>query len=72
VAAYIKRADRRPQGWDLPVHNTIHSTIHNLVHTDGDGVHTLHPVASHGVQTRPHGVQTTTSRGCKACTRTVP
>jgi hypothetical protein len=65
VAAYVKRPDRRPQGWDLPVHNTIHSTIHNVVHTDGDGVHSLHPVTSHGVQTRPHGVQTTTSRGAR-------
>jgi Helix-turn-helix domain len=65
IAAYIKRADRRPKGWDLPIHNTIHSTIHNVVHSDGGGVHTVHPAASHGVQTRPHGVQTTTSRGAR-------
>lgn len=57
VAAYVKRADRRPQGWDLPVHSTIHN--------GGDGVHILHPAASHGVQTRLDGVQTTTSRGAK-------
>ena len=53
VAAYVKRADRRPQGWDLPVHSTIHS----VVHSDGDGVHVLHPVRLHGVQTQAHGVQ---------------
>ena len=61
VAAYVKRADRRPQGWDLPVHSTIHS----LIHTVGDGVYILHPAGAHGVQTQAHGVQTTTSRGAR-------
>ena len=48
VAAYVKRADRRPKGWDLAIHS---------------GEQTLHPADQHGVQTRPDGVQTTTSRG---------
>jgi hypothetical protein len=61
VAAYIKRADRRPKGWDLP----IHSTIHKVVHSGEHGVQPLRPVEGHGVQTRRHGVQTTTSRGAR-------
>lgn len=61
VAAYVKRADRRPKGWDLPIHNTIHRVIHN-----GDyGVQSVHPVSAHEVQTQPHRVQTTTSRGAQ-------
>jgi hypothetical protein len=59
IAAYLKRADRRPKGWDLVIHNAIHRVIHN----EGDGVHTVHLAGPHGVQTQPHGVQTTTSRG---------
>ncbi|MFD1049858.1 helix-turn-helix domain-containing protein, partial [Kibdelosporangium lantanae] len=59
VAAYVKRADRRPNGWDLVIHNPIHSSVHNPV----GGVQTLHPVGTHGVQTCRHGVQTTTPRG---------
>jgi hypothetical protein len=61
IAAYIKRADRRPKGWDLP----IHSSVHKVVHSSGGGVHSLHPVGADGVQTRPHGVQTTTQRGAR-------
>ena len=55
VAAYVKRADRRPKGWDL--------VIHRIIHNAENGAQAVHPVAQHGVQTRPHGVQTTTSRG---------
>lgn len=59
VAAYVKRADRRPQGWDL----AIHSTIHNPVHNQAREVQPLHPANAHGVQTQPHGVHTATPRG---------
>lgn len=48
VAAYVKRADRRPKGWNLVIHS---------------GAQTVHPVDQHGVQTRHNGVQTATSRG---------
>lgn len=61
VAAYVKRADRRPNGWDLP----IHSTVHRVIHSRGDGVQSVHPVEGHGVQTQSHGVQTTTPRGAE-------
>jgi len=57
VAAYVKRADRRPKGWDLPIHSTIHNHV--------DGVQSLHLAASHGVQTQPRGVQTPTKRGAE-------
>lgn len=59
VAAYVRRADRRPQGWDLAIHNPIHRVIHSA----DDGVHTLHPAHTRGVQTQRHGVHTTTPRG---------
>ena len=52
VAAHLKRADRRPNGWNL----AIHSTIHRVVHSQEDGVQAVHPDAG-------HGAQTTTSRG---------
>lgn len=55
VAAYVKRADRRPNGWDL----VIHSPVHNAT----GGVQSLHPVGPNGVQILRDGVQTTTSRG---------
>lgn len=48
VAAYVKRADRRPKGWDLAIHSETQ---------------TLHPVEDHEVQARHNGVQTTTPRG---------
>lgn len=51
VAAHVKRADRRPRGWDLAIHS---------------GVQSVRPVSSHGVQTQHRGVQTTTSRGAVA------
>jgi hypothetical protein len=59
IAAYLKRADRRPNGWDL----AIHSSIHRVVHNRGDGVQALHPDPVDGVQVERDGVQTTTSRG---------
>lgn len=48
VAAYVKRADRRPQSWNLPIHS---------------GAQPLHPADQHEVQTQLHGVQTATPRG---------
>jgi hypothetical protein len=57
VAAYVKRADRRPKGWDLPIHSPIHNHV--------DGAQPLHLAASHGVQIQPRGVQTTTKRGAE-------
>jgi hypothetical protein len=66
VAAYVKRADRRPNGWDLVIHNPVH----NSVHSAAGGVQTLHPVGTHGVQTRRHGVQTTTPRGADSAPET--
>jgi hypothetical protein len=60
IAAYVKRADRRPHGWDLPIHSTIHRVIHNGEH----GVQSVHPVQGHGCKLSPtgckqrhHGVQ---------------
>jgi hypothetical protein len=66
VAAYVKRADRRPNGWDLVIHNVIHSSVHSLA----GGVQTLHPVGSNVVQTRRDGVQATTSRGADSAPET--
>ncbi|GAA4024868.1 hypothetical protein GCM10022247_56610 [Allokutzneria multivorans] len=48
VAAYIKRADRRPKGWDLAVHS---------------GVQSSHPADLHGVHSSPDGVQSVRPRG---------
>lgn len=65
VAAHVKRADRRPNGWDLAIHKVAvdnPKVIHNGV---DDGVQAVHPAGGHGVQTRPDGVQTTTARGAK-------
>jgi Helix-turn-helix domain len=42
IAAYIKRADRRPKGWDLAIHS---------------GAQTVHPAGSNGCKQRRHGVQ---------------
>lgn len=58
VAAYVKRSDRRPRGWDLAVHRTDQP-----VDNPQDGVQSLRPADQHGVQTRGHGVQTATARG---------
>lgn len=51
VAAYVKRADRRPRGWDLVIHS---------------GVQPLRPAPPHGVQTQHHGVHTGSIRGAEA------
>jgi hypothetical protein len=48
VAAYIKRVDRRPKGWDLAIHS---------------GVQSSHRADLHGVQSVRHEVQSTTPRG---------
>ncbi|MBN9742011.1 helix-turn-helix domain-containing protein [Amycolatopsis sp. A1MSW2902] len=50
VAAYVKRADRRPKGWDLAIPNEVQ---------------TVRPGQAHGVQTRRGGVQTATRRGAE-------
>ena len=57
VAAYVKRADRRPKGWDL--------LIHRVIHSPADEVQPVHPVDQHGVQTQAHGVQTQSPRGAE-------
>jgi Helix-turn-helix domain len=62
VAAYVKRADRRPNGWDLLIHNPIH----RVIHTPGDEVQPMHPADQHGVQTQARGVQLQPSRGAEA------
>ncbi|MGO1056951.1 helix-turn-helix domain-containing protein [Crossiella sp. CA198] len=51
VAAYIKRADRRPKGWNLAIHS---------------GAQPLRPADRNEVQTQGDGAQTTTSRGAEA------
>jgi len=60
VAAYVKRSDRRPRGWDLAMHRTS-TPVDNSV----DGVQTVRPADQHGVQTRRNGVQGTPSRGAE-------
>lgn len=68
VAAYIKRADRRPHGWDLvlkrrgPTCGVVDNSA-SSVDKPGAEVQTLHPEQAHGVQRRRHGTQTATSRG---------
>jgi hypothetical protein len=59
IAAYVRRSDRRPNGWDLAIHTSIHSPVHN----PDNEVHTLHPAPLDEMHTRPDGVHTTTSRG---------
>jgi hypothetical protein len=71
VAAYVKRADRRPNGWDLLIHTqppVIHSealVVHREAPVVRSGVQPVRPAAGNGVQTRPHGVQATTPRGAE-------
>lgn len=55
IAAYIKRADRRPQGWDLAIHLGYPQ--------EQDGVSPRHPAVAHGVSTRPNGVSPRPERG---------
>lgn len=55
VAAHIKRADRRPKGWDLAIHS---------------GVQSSHPADLHGVQSGSNGVQSTTERGANTAPET--
>lgn len=61
VAAYVKRSDRRPRGWDLAVHRS-----EQAVDNPADGVQSVHPADRHGVQSQGHGVQTATSRGAES------
>ncbi|WP_158894249.1 helix-turn-helix domain-containing protein [Amycolatopsis anabasis] len=69
VAAHVRRADRRPNGWDLALERSEHGddqVIHSpgdVVHSPGVGVQGLHPDQGDGVQSGPNGVQTATSRG---------
>jgi hypothetical protein len=58
VAAHIKRADRRPRGWDLVIHSSIP--------TPAREVQAVHPAARNGVQVQRDGVQNTTSRGARS------
>jgi hypothetical protein len=55
VAAYIKRADRRPKGWKLVIHRQEH-----VVHSEAQGVRSA---SDHGVQVRQRGVQRAAQRG---------
>ncbi|MGM1058551.1 helix-turn-helix domain-containing protein [Saccharothrix sp. Mg75] len=58
VAAYVKRSDRRPRGWDLAMHRA-----ERPVDNSADEVQSLRPADQHRVQTRPRGVQAATARG---------
>ncbi|ROP40725.1 helix-turn-helix domain-containing protein [Saccharothrix texasensis] len=57
VAAYIKRTDRRPNGYDLAVERV------EAVDNSGNEGQGLPPADQHGGQTQPRGGQTTTQRG---------
>ncbi|MEU4801308.1 helix-turn-helix domain-containing protein [Actinosynnema sp. NPDC023587] len=59
VAAYIKRADRRPKGWDLAMRNEVPSRHPAPDH--GEPARHLAPV--HGVSSAPNGVPTRRPRG---------
>jgi hypothetical protein len=74
VAAWIKRADRRPQGWDLnlclvrddpdgvqPLHPVTGSR--EPVDNPADGVQPLHPAARTGCNQRTDGVHLAQPRG---------
>ncbi|MBP2323809.1 hypothetical protein JOF56_004194 [Kibdelosporangium banguiense] len=73
VAAYVKRADRRPNGYDLAVHRT-EATVDNAAdavdnaHREG---HSVPPVDQHEGQTRPARGANNDATGGKACPRTV-
>ncbi|WP_188316305.1 helix-turn-helix domain-containing protein [Solihabitans fulvus] len=55
IVAKIKRADRRPQGWNLAVHKRYPQ--------NDDRVSPRHPADQHGVSTPSDGVSTRTERG---------
>jgi hypothetical protein len=74
LAAHIRRADRRPNGWDLalttgpvppppPSGTETDPVAHSTIHNGNDEVQPPHPADLDGVQTQPDGVQTTASRG---------
>jgi hypothetical protein len=72
VAAYIKRADRRPNGWDLALttsHGIAAAPPAGVVNRAGDGrgggVQPVHPGRVDGVQALSDGVQTAMSRGAR-------
>ena len=81
VAARIKRADRRPQGWDLNLSLVRDDLDNAAVREPGavgrsGGVQSPHPVAtgSEAVDNWPNGVQRlhpAPGTGCSGCTRTV-
>jgi hypothetical protein len=56
IAAHIKRADRRPQGWDLQLHK---GAVDNSSHE----VSARHPADLDGVSSARHGVSSATERG---------
>jgi hypothetical protein len=73
VAAYIKRADRRPQGWDLAMARRSPPPSTSVIHTSAgpvdnprSGGQPLHPGELVGVQTRRRGAQTASSRGARS------
>jgi hypothetical protein len=76
LAAHIRRADRRPNGWDLALtaqptptpksaatETATGPVAHSTVHNGNDEVQPPHPAHLDEVQTQPHRVQTTTPRG---------
>ncbi|WP_236787907.1 helix-turn-helix domain-containing protein [Amycolatopsis sp. GM8] len=70
IAAYVKRADRRPHGWDLALRRAETPPLtaatpkpREPVDNHANEVHALHPADTHGVQQQPRGVQTATLRG---------
>ncbi|HEX6342029.1 helix-turn-helix domain-containing protein [Umezawaea sp.] len=66
VRAYIKRTDRRPNGYDLAVERVEAAAVDN----SGDGGQTLPPADRHGGQTQRHGGQTATQRGANTAPET--
>ncbi|WP_410607546.1 helix-turn-helix domain-containing protein [Amycolatopsis sp. lyj-109] len=62
VAAYVKRADRRPNGYNLTIH---------LVDNSDDGRQSLPPVDPHEGQTVPTRGANSDPTGGKACPRNV-
>lgn len=72
VAAYVKRADRRPNGYDLAMHHVeaVHNNGGSVDSTPREG-HGLPPVDRHGRQTLPVRGANKDATGGRACPRTV-
>jgi hypothetical protein len=67
VAAYVKRADRRPNGYDLAMERT-----ESPVDNSGREGQTLPPVDQHGGQTAPVRGAKNDATGGSACPRSFP